>query len=63
MPTALWHCHVGRARPSMPRRRPRCTLGAGVPPRVPPPPAGAAPSQAECRATVAGAGQAPPAGV
>jgi hypothetical protein len=38
---------AGRARPRMPRRRPRCTLGAGGPPRVPPPPAGAAPSQAE----------------
>jgi hypothetical protein len=25
----------------------RCTLGAGVPPRTPPPSAGAAPSQAE----------------
>jgi hypothetical protein len=35
------------AAPGMPRRRPRCTLGAGVPPHVPPPPAGAAPSQAE----------------
>jgi len=32
-------------------RRPRCTLGAGGPPRVPPPPAGEAPSQAERGAT------------
>src|SRR5215470_8025162 len=35
MPTALWHRPACRARPSMPCRRPRCTLGAGMPPRVP----------------------------
>jgi hypothetical protein len=47
MQTAFSHRPAGRARPSIPRRRPRGTLGAGVPPRVPPQPAGAACSQAE----------------
>src|SRR5215510_9915735 len=33
---AFSHCPVGRARPSLPRRRPRCTSGAGVPLHTPP---------------------------
>jgi hypothetical protein len=43
MHTACAHRPAGRARPSMPRG----TLGAGVPPRVPSQPVGAAYSQAE----------------
>jgi hypothetical protein len=58
MHTAFARRPAGCARPSMPRRRPRCTLGAGGPPRAPPPPAGAACSPA-ARGGVR-SGQAPP---
>src|SRR5262249_5092981 len=33
----FWRRPAGPARPRMPRRRPRCTPGAGGPPRAPPP--------------------------
>jgi hypothetical protein len=46
MQTAFSRRPAGRTCPSMPRRRPHCTLGGGGLPRAPPPPTGVACSPA-----------------